>query len=232
MKEIFFGNKNTETKRMFILFVSFVALFVIFPVCVEASTSYTPVSAQIPFQCRKPDIDREMPYTIILDTVSTNAPQPKASKLSLIGGQNGNFEINVTEPGTYIYRIAQKKGSVEKAVYDEKEYDVYLYVTNDDSKELAYTLSVVERNTANKPDDIVFANQFEEDKKEDPPAPDTPSNPDDPSARNLNLSDMNASKTGENNTLYIGLYILVLLGLTAGAVAYVASKNGKTKEEV
>ena len=102
MKEIFFGNKNTGTKRIFILFVSFVALFLFFPVYAKASPIYTPVNAQVPFQCRKPDADKDISYTIIMDTISSNAPLPKDSKLSLAGGQNGNFEIRVTEPGTYV----------------------------------------------------------------------------------------------------------------------------------
>ncbi|MBR4580106.1 MAG: hypothetical protein IKO32_02610 [Lachnospiraceae bacterium] len=232
MKEIFFGNKNTGTKRIFILFVSFVALFLFFPVYAKASPIYTPVNAQVPFQCRKPDADKDISYTIIMDTISSNAPLPKDSKLSLAGGQNGNFEISVTEPGTYVYRVGQKKGAVEKAIYDEKEYDVFLYVINDNGAGLDYTLSVVERNTDIKPDSIVFSNRFEEEKKDDPPAADEPSKPADTPAQNVSVTDMVASKTGENNALYIGLYILVLLGLTAGAGAYVAAKKSKTKEEV
>lgn len=220
-------------KKSLILFISFVVFFLLFSVHTEASSVYAPVTAKIPFECKKPDSDKEMPYIIVLDTVSANAPKPDVNSLTLKGGQNGNFKITVTEPGTYIYRISQKKGSVEKAIYDEKEYDVYLYVINDDRKELSYTLSVVEKNTDIKPDDVVFANQFEaEQQKEDPPAVDEPSKPDDPSGRMLNLSDMNASKTGENNVLYIGLYLLVLLGLSAGAGAYIASKKRRKKEEV
>ena len=231
-------NKNAAViKRAGSLFISFVVFFLIFSAHSKAENNYSPIHAEIPFRCEKTIGEKEVPYLITLKSVSPNAPLPESNRMTVTGGESKNFGINITEPGTYIYRIGQEKGSVQRAVYDEKEYDVYLYVINSDKNELSYSLSVVQVNSDEKPDQVIFQNRMEKepDKPDDDDSPkqDEPADPNkaDSANKNLRTDGLFAGKTGEINSLYIGVYIVCMLALLAGAGVYVAVRK-KTVSEI
>ena len=230
-------NRNAAgIKRMILLFSSFVALFLLLSVRSKADSNYTPVQAVIPFYCENTESLMKISYIITLNGISENAPLPNTSQMTLAGGESGNFLVNVSEPGTYIYRLSQQKGNVKYALYDDKEYDVYLYVTNYKEKELIYSLSVVQANGDVKPDEVVFINKMskasEDTQERDSSKRDEPSKSDsggnsteNPTENNLTPGSLIAGKTGENNYVYIGLYIGSIFALLVGAIIYVVVKK-------
>ena len=227
----------TGMKRAGILFVSFVALFLLLSVRTKADGNYSSVLVKIPFQCEKISGEKDIPYLITLNAISEGAPDPNVNQISLGGGEKGSFKISVTEPGTFAYRMKQKKGTVEKAVYDEKEYDVYLYVVNDGEKDLSCSVSVVSVDGKKIPntDEIIFQNILEPDpdipSSEDPPASEEHPTPDDlTNGKNIRVGGLISGKTGENNPLFVGLFITSILSLIAGAGVYIAVKNKKEEQ--
>ena len=212
-----------------------IQIFLLLSVRTKADSNYSPALVEIPFLCEKIDGEKDIPYLITLKTITKGAPDPNIGQIALRGGEKGSFKISVTEPGTYIYRMAQKKGTVEKAVYDEKEYDVYLYVINSGEKELSCSISVVAVRGDEKPDEVTFQNTLRADSvdpsSENPPASEKkPSSEDLTNGKNIRVGGLTSGKTGENNPLFVGLFITSIVSLIAGAGVYIAVKNKKEEQ--
>ena len=241
------GKKNTGSdreritagiKRIGLLFISFAVLFLMISIRSFASGNYSPIDVKIPFECKADESGKEMQYEIFLKTVSEKAPAPKKDEKTVSAGKGGFFELHVTEPGTYVYRIGQKKGSSEEIIYEETQYDVYVYVVNSEQGELSHSLSVVNAKNDEKPDEIIFQNKMKPvptpEPDPDPPEEPKPETPDDAAGKLYNLGGMIASKTGEVNAVFVSLFGLSMFGLFAGALVYIAAKkkqDGKERTE-
>ena len=210
-----------------IFFLCFLYAFLTLSAPVSAK-NYTPVTAEIPVYCEKVVNDPSATYLIRLELTKAGDPAPSETVLTVKSDQTGVFSIPVTEPGTYVYRIYQSKGTVANMKYDEEQYDVYLCVVNDSQCNLSYTLSVTAAASSTKPDKVKFTNILN---KPVPPSPD-PVVPEDPiGPPKPGKGGWFSGKTGENTMLYVAIYGGSIGALAIAAAVYIILKRKKDKKE-
>ena len=130
---------------------------------VFAEGSYTPVDAVIEFVCLESQNVKNTTYNICIKSDDANAPLPKDDKVLINSSGKGKFQIELNEPGTYVYTVYQEKGSDPDIQYDDTMYDIYVYVTNNENDQLAYTVSVTYADTDQKPVSVDFKNEKKKD---------------------------------------------------------------------
>ena len=124
----------------------------------KADFKYTPVEAHISFDCKEIDgIDGNV-YKISIKSQTDYAPTPEQDTVTINDSGKGEFIVNIEEPGTYVYRLYQEKGSEDNIVYDDTEYDVHVCVMSDDNGNLAYSVAVTLADSAEKPESVLFMN--------------------------------------------------------------------------
>ncbi len=119
-----------------------------------------------------------------------------------------------TEPGTYGYRIFERKGSDKDITYDDRSYEVTVFVTSDDDGNLEYQI-VLSDGSSVKPTSVKFVNTSEEDKPDITPTT-KPSNPDP------------ITRTGEVLSKYLP-YGLIAIALGAGIIIFVIIRRRRDK---
>ncbi|MCR5214656.1 MAG: hypothetical protein K6E10_09580 [Eubacterium sp.] len=126
--------------------------------CVLAESLYKPVDALISFECGEMFGDKPYDYKIKIKTQDSITPMPQDDTVTVDGRGKGSFRIKITEPGTYVYRVYEEIGSDSEVIYDNTEYDVYVYVINNENNELTYSVSVNYADTDEKPSTLYFNN--------------------------------------------------------------------------
>lgn len=145
-----------KNKTAFLLCV----LLFLFSVNVYANAIYQPITAAIPVSFSLSGSGAAT-FEAVIET-KDNSPQPSELSMMVYGSGSGEFNIQITEPGTYKYVVYQKKGSTDKVTYDTTVYDVTVYVTNNPSAggQLDYAITAVASDTGRKPDKIQFSNEI------------------------------------------------------------------------
>ena len=136
------------------------ALFVVFfyDLTVRSEYAYTPVDAVIPFECINSTGMENASFVIKIKSEDTAAPVPDRDTITLDNSGKGEFKIKITEPGTFVYRVYQEKGTDPNIDYDESQYDIHVCVMNDENGKLMYTISVNYADSDVKPEEITFKN--------------------------------------------------------------------------
>ena len=93
--------------------------------------------------------------TVIMEALD-GAPAPGTARYD--DASEGTFEITLTEPGNYLYRVYQQAGTLLSVYYDPIIYDVGIYVYADDDGNLKYSMVLSTEEHDQKPDHIVFRN--------------------------------------------------------------------------
>lgn len=124
----------------------------------EPAEAYSSVDTAIPVSCLPVERDTAHTYTIKIDRVSKDAPKPKEDTLQILEDGTGAFEISITEPGTFLYKIYEKDGGNSRIRYDATVYNVTVYVETASDDALRYAVSVTDEKTGLKPDKVEFAN--------------------------------------------------------------------------
>ncbi len=130
---------------------------------VFAESNYLPIDAVIEFVCLEAQNAKDTTYNICIKTDEANAPLPKDDKVLINSSGQGKFQIELNEPGTYVYTVYQEKGSDQDIQYDDTMYDIYVYVTNNENDQLVYTVSVTYADTDQKPVSVDFKNKKKKD---------------------------------------------------------------------
>ena len=110
-------------------------------------------------------------YSIVIEPVSSSdegeSHMPANTKLQLKAGESGEFgPIEFAEPGSYIYRIYEEKGSTEKMTYDDTIYDVNVEIfSKEDSYDLYGVISTYKANSEEKAE-VAFVNSIQKEKGE------------------------------------------------------------------
>ena len=125
----------------------------------KAEGVYTPVNAVIHFTCLKPRDLKDTTYSICIKTENSAAPLPQKDTVLINKSGEGSFKIEITEPGTFVYRVYQEKGNDKDVKYDDTQYDIYVYVTSDEKDRLSYMVSVNYADTDVKPISVSFENE-------------------------------------------------------------------------
>ena len=66
--------------------------------------------------------------------------------------------ISINEPGNYDYLVYQEAGNDKDTRYDDTVYNVRVFVTQTDEKELDFNVVATVKATGEKPDRVEFAN--------------------------------------------------------------------------
>ena len=122
----------------------------------RAASSYTPLEAVIPFSFTKADVEGAS-YEFVIEPLDDVSPAPKQDTVTLDGTGTSAFVIEITEPGTYLYKIYEKKGSNSDIIYDETVYTVTLFVTSNDEGTLEYQVILAKEGMV-KPTEVAFIN--------------------------------------------------------------------------
>ena len=216
--------KLCSGRRILIFFLCFLYSFFSLSLPIHAEKLYSPITVQIPVYCDKVQNDSKAVYEIAIESLNADNPKPNVDTITVDAAKVGYFEVTATEPGTYTYRVSQNKGKVSSMKYDERVYEVYLCVVNDDSDNLTYTLSVTLAGSATKPDKIGFVNV----KKVSPPPSEVTPEPE-PEENPKKSGARTSSKTGEYKLVRIAVYGGLMGLLILGAVVYIVMKNRKAK---
>lgn len=98
--------------------------------------AYETIEAIIPVSCLEILDGETHIYEIVIETENDISPQPKSNTLTIMDNGTGEFTIEITEPGTYVYKIYEKSGVNTNIIYDDTVYYVTVFVTNTEEDNL------------------------------------------------------------------------------------------------
>jgi pilin isopeptide linkage protein len=184
--------------------------------------AYDTIKAVIPVSCLNVTDGAAHTYEIHIEQENPGSPMPSESSLKIEQSGKGGFTIDITEPGTYRYRIFEKAGNDPRINYDKSVYIATVFVQNGEGGRLAYSLSVAQQGRTNKPDRVAFSNeQNNEQSKQTTPNPVT-------SQTQVNPSTGNTA----GNSLYAKiLKISMLMLVIIAAVSFVISRRRDDDEQ-
>ena len=129
----------------------------------------------------------------------------------------GAFVVPVSHPGTYTCQVRQIPGDDENKTYDERVYNVTIFVESDGDDLKSATIIYID-GVSEKPISLTFENHTDTpDTPDTPGTPDTPDTPNTPNYhKNNHTKGSNIPKTGDNSRLW------VWIGTLAGTVVLLA----------
>lgn len=143
--------------RIYAVFmVSLLIVFMAFSYT-RADFSYTSLRCDIPFTCTRADVTGDNTYDVVIESLTSNNPMPANTVITLQDGGTGSFSIEITEPGTYTYKIYQRSGTNSEIVYDDTTYNVTLFVTTDEAGNLECRV-ILSKDGLVKPTEVAFVN--------------------------------------------------------------------------
>lgn len=119
---------------------------------------YRSVEAVIPVSCFHVAEDRDYAYEIAIEALSADAPLPKEDLLTIEENGTGSFEITISEPGTFLYKVYEKPGDDQRIHYDTTVYYVTVYVEASQEDEFSFAVAVTLADTGEKPEKVEFQN--------------------------------------------------------------------------
>lgn len=126
------------------------------------ASAYETVNAGIPVFCHELTAGEQHSYDIIIEPADASLPMPESSIITVDSGENALFSIDISEPGTYDYRVYERPGTDERVEYDDTVYLVSIFAENDDSGGLRTAVSAKDEKTGLKVRDIEFIDSAEE----------------------------------------------------------------------
>lgn len=202
----------------------------------HAAFKYTPLEAEIHFDCQAVEGLDDASYVINIKPKSSDMPLPDKDTLIVDASEEGVFIVTITEPGTYEYQLYQVMGNKDKVQYDDSRYNVQLFVTTDDNGDLIYSVVASLADSDEKPSEIVFANEYTAEEKttettteeaQDDPAPK------ETEVKKGEMSDKaksDSAKTGDTIPISVAL-LLIMVSITGIlSVIYIKAKEKKQKE--
>lgn len=122
-----------------------------------SAAAYEAATAEIPFDCFIGSASDTETYRIKLEAVTEGAPVPESDILEVSIAEE-KFEVALTSPGTFMYRIYEIAGDDEGIEYDANIYTVALFVENDGDDRLSYTVVANAGDGSSKSASIKFKN--------------------------------------------------------------------------
>lgn len=121
------------------------------------ASAYEPVNAVIAVEGIKFSDSNSHMYDIVIESLDNFAPVPESDRLFITGSGAGVFNLEITEPGTYVYKIYERPGNDINIIYDYAVYSVTVFAANAEDDSLTYSVSVKEANSEYKSDNVIFA---------------------------------------------------------------------------
>lgn len=123
-----------------------------------SAIEYKTLSIQIPIECLHVEKMSQHDYIIKIESLMEFQPQPKEDILTINDNGTGEFEIDIYNPGSFYYKIYELEGDNSNIVYDNRVYEIEVYVENLDERDLTYALTINELSNGHKPDKVEFLN--------------------------------------------------------------------------
>lgn len=120
------------------------------------AAAYKAVETSIEVTCLQVNAASAHHYEIAIEALSWDAPLPGADTLRIAEDGTGSFDITITEPGTFVYRIYEKPGTDSSFLYDDTVYHVTVFVEVAEAEDLLYAVSVTREDTGEKPEQVSF----------------------------------------------------------------------------
>ena len=124
-----------------------------------AGSSNEEMNAEITVSCMKYSGSKGEAYIVEIEGEDKASPLPKDNILNIKEDGSGSFEIKVSEPGTYSYKIYQKPGEDENIEYDDTVFHVTVFVTQENDGSLKYYVAATAGESGEKPNAIEFVNK-------------------------------------------------------------------------
>ena len=144
------------------------SFFVFFNECVNVG-SYNAITAQIPVKCvYMPEFD-DYTYDLSIEPVSDGSPIPNERNLSVLHDNTGVFTINVSQPGTFRYKIFEsytddeiiiQDGIIYNIQHDMSVYYITLFVTENDDGKMNYSITATADENEFKTDSVKFKDKI------------------------------------------------------------------------
>ena len=136
--------------------VCLLSLFV-FSISSISASAYKTATVKIPVSCLDTSGGTCGSYKISIEP-QNDSPAPSANDLDIPANGKGNFTISISEPGTYIYKVSEIPGNDPNITYDDKVYEITVFVENDGADGLKYSVSAKRSGTDLKSPDVHFKN--------------------------------------------------------------------------
>ena len=234
MKDIYDHNcilrKLTPVRRVLFARILICVLIAVYfcSFAAHAERVYEPVDAVIPFECVDQTGIENMSFNIKLNAEGSGAPVPKDSLITLDKAGKGEFRITILEPGNYVYRVYQEKGSNTDVKYDDTKYDVHVCVMNDENDKLIYTVSVNYADTDVKPTVLAFENEVASDSRTPSTEGKTEGKTEDKTEDTTQHPGNKPAQTGDDSGIWFELFFISLIGvLVLLGIKYISGKGGQ-----
>lgn len=133
----------------------------VFPFMGIRALAYVTLEAEIPVTCLEIPDGMTHTYTIIIESENEISPVPKSDTLAITENGTGKFEIDIDEPGTFVYKVYEKEGNEPDIKYDQNIYSVTVFVEDVSENTLKYAVVAKIEGKDGKPDSIEFKNAVE-----------------------------------------------------------------------
>ncbi len=160
---------------------------------------YTKLTASVPVSFMS--ASGQNGCTAVMETIN-GSPEPHQSEITLSSSGTDEFKIDVTEPGTYRYKVYERAGTDSSVKYDDTVYTVTLFVTTSTDTTLKYAVVAATDKSDEKPDKVEFVHERgigenDDDKKDDDKDPPKTDDRDKPSST---TDDSGRSSSGGKST--------------------------------
>ena len=179
----------------------------IFVTRASAGSKNAAVLAFIGVDCADFDYDSDRQYIVAIEGEERYAPEPINEEIIVNPGGKGEFRLLLTEPGNYHYLVYEKPGASKKIEYDDRVYEITVFVTQNASGELDYVVTACNAETGDKPDSIEFLNKV--DSKGDGPTPTV--TPDPGESDSSSHSESNVKTGDESNMGFLIIMAVVMV---------------------
>ena len=137
--------------------------FFVFTFNMMTALAYMPIVAEIPVTCLEIPDGRVHTYNIIIESENSAFPAPRSNAIEITDTETGKFEIEIDEPGTFVYKVYEKEGSEPDINYDKNVYIVTVFVEEASDNTLKYAVIAKLEETDEKPDTIEFEDTVDDD---------------------------------------------------------------------
>lgn len=135
--------------------VCLLSVFIPFHGAVTAN-AYETVNAKIPVTCLDFPYEDDHTYEIKIESENDSFPVPASDLLTISDNGTRYFEIDITEPGTFSYKVYEMAGNDTDIVYDDNTYIVTVFVENAADDKLIYSVTVNADGKDTKSETIKF----------------------------------------------------------------------------
>ena len=198
--------------------------FFVFLPAVRSALAYETVTAVIPVNCLEVSGNDTHTYEVKIETYSKDAPRPASDTLSIGENKTASFEIELTEPGTFLYKIYEAAGEDSNIEYDSSSYEITVYAENDEKGGLRYTVTAFRPGRDGKNERVVFQDRVLSDSE-------TPSAPEETKPPKKNTDKTDGTDTGDRSPVGI-LQMIMLFSVVIAVLTFFFKWERNEEDEV